>query len=72
MPNMSAAKKGSERTGAERGADPKPDADDLKRRFREALDAKHGREGEDHLDYSPPASAHGPVDAKRVFRRKTG
>lgn len=50
--------------------------DETKRRFREALAAKHGREadGEAHLDAEPGAnvSTHGPVDAKRTFRRKTG
>ena len=49
--------------------------DDTKRRFRQALDAKHGREaeGEAHLDTeASQTQAHGPVDAKRTFRRKTG
>jgi hypothetical protein len=45
-----------------------------KRRFREALEAKQGRQGADHVDADPHPSehAHGPVDAKRTFRRKTG
>lgn len=45
-----------------------------KRRFREALEAKQGRHGEDHVENDPhPADhAHGPVNEKRVFRRKTG
>ncbi|HZA05669.1 MAG TPA: DUF5302 domain-containing protein [Propionibacteriaceae bacterium] len=49
--------------------------DDTKRRFREALDAKQGREaeGEAHLDAEPrDTHAHGPMDTKRTFRRKTG
>ena len=47
--------------------------DETKRKFREALEAKKGRKGEDHLDGgSHPANPHGPVDAKRVFRRKSG
>lgn len=47
--------------------------DDTKRRFREALEAKKGRKGEDHLQAGKPsAQPHGPVDAKRVFRRKSG
>ena len=51
---------------------PKPE-DETKRKFREALEAKQGRRGEDHLDNpSTNAHAHGPVDAKRTFRRKTG
>ncbi|HET9873322.1 MAG TPA: DUF5302 domain-containing protein [Propionibacteriaceae bacterium] len=44
-----------------------------KRKFREALEAKKGRRGEDHIDSDqPPVHAHGPVESKRVFRRKTG
>ena len=47
--------------------------DETKRKFREALAAKQGREGEDHTNLAPGEShAHGPVDAKRTFRRKTG
>lgn len=47
--------------------------DETKRRFREALDAKKARPGETHLDGgSHPRQPHGPVDAKRVFRRKSG
>lgn len=47
--------------------------DDTKRKFREALEAKKGRRGEDHLDGgTQPVHPHGPVDAKRVFRRKSG
>ena len=48
-------------------------ADDMKAKFREALEAKKGRRGEDHLDAGQqPVHAHGPVEAKRTFRRKTG
>lgn len=47
--------------------------DDTKRKFREALQAKKGRDGEAHLDAGPQkVHPHGPVDAKRVHRRKTG
>jgi hypothetical protein len=48
--------------------------DETKRKFREALAAKQGRKGEDHIDNAPQhGQAHGPVDAKRTtFRRKTG
>jgi hypothetical protein len=54
---------------------PQTDLDETKRKFREALEAKQGRaaEGEDHTNLAPGDShAHGPVDAKRTFRRKTG
>nr|WP_294691714.1 DUF5302 domain-containing protein [uncultured Friedmanniella sp.] len=48
-------------------------ADEMKAKFREALQAKKGRRGEDHLDAGQqPAHAHGPVETKRTFRRKTG
>jgi hypothetical protein len=47
--------------------------DETKRKFREALEAKQGREGEAHLDNETPIQhAHGPVETKRTFRRKTG
>jgi hypothetical protein len=48
-------------------------ADETKRKFREALEAKKNRRGEDHIDDGQQhVHAHGPVDSKRVFRRKTG
>ena len=48
-------------------------AEATKRKFREALEHKKNRHGEDHLDEGAPnVQAHGPVDSKRVFRRKTG
>lgn len=51
---------------------PQPE-DETKRKFRQALEAKHGRQGEAHLDGGKDqAQPHGPVDAKRVHRRKTG
>jgi Family of unknown function (DUF5302) len=47
--------------------------EETKRKFKQALDAKKGRQGEDHVDGGPQQGhAHGPVEAKRVFRRKTG
>ncbi|HKO85658.1 MAG TPA: DUF5302 domain-containing protein [Actinomycetota bacterium] len=47
--------------------------EETKRKFREALEAKKGRKGEDHLDAgNQPVHPHGPVDTKRVFRRKSG
>jgi hypothetical protein len=53
------------------GKDKVPE-DETKRKFREALAAKQGRKGEDHIDNAPQhVHAHGP--AKRTtFRRKTG
>jgi hypothetical protein len=48
--------------------------DETKRKFREALAAKQGRKGEDHIDNAPQhVHGHGPADTKRTFRRrKTG
>lgn len=47
--------------------------EETKRKFREALEAKHGRHGEDHIQADPQQpDAHGPVSEKRTFRRKTG
>lgn len=51
---------------------PDPVEDETKRKFREALEAKRGRQGEDHLDTGPKAQPHGRIEAKRTFRRKTG
>jgi hypothetical protein len=54
-------------------SDPKAE-DETKRKFREALAAKQSRRtGEAHLDGGKESSQpHGPVESKRVFRRKTG
>ena len=47
--------------------------DETKRKFREALEAKQGRKGEDHINNGPQhVHGHGPVETKRNFRRKTG
>jgi len=51
--------------------------DETKRRFREALAAKQGRKGEDHVHEHTDRGQqhvhnHGPVETKRTFRRKTG
>ena len=48
-------------------------AEETKRKFREALEAKKGRHGEDHLEGGQqPGHAHGRIETKRTFRRKTG
>ena len=55
------------------GSKPEAADDETKRKFREALAAKQGRQGEDHMDAGPTnPHPHGPVSAKRTFRRKTG
>ncbi len=59
-------------TDSETPAEESP-AEATKRKFREALDAKKARHGEDHLDGGQtPGHAHGRVETKRTFRRKTG
>ncbi len=52
---------------------PQSSAEETKRKFREALAAKKGRQGEDHVDGGQSQGhAHGRIETKRTFRRKTG
>jgi hypothetical protein len=49
--------------------------DETKRKFREALDRKKAKSagGSDHKDGGDKRSrAHGPVESRREFRRKSG
>ncbi|HYY12430.1 MAG TPA: DUF5302 domain-containing protein [Kineosporiaceae bacterium] len=51
--------------------------DDVKRKFREALERKQGRaaqqgEAGDKGDHSKIHGAHGPESTQRSFRRKSG
>jgi Family of unknown function (DUF5302) len=51
--------------------------DDVKRRFREALERKQGRQADkagdaDSKDASKIHGAHGPAAMRRSFRRKSG
>ncbi len=64
----------SKKSSPKSGPKPASAPDETKQKFREALAAKQAREGEAHLDggQDPAAQPHGPVDAKRVYRRKTG
>jgi hypothetical protein len=58
---------------ASQPTDSESPTDETKRKFREALAAKKTRQGEDHLDGGQGAGhAHGRVESKRTFRRKTG
>jgi hypothetical protein len=55
-------------------ADPQQE-DDNKRKFREALDRKRAKAagGSDHKDGGGKQSrAHGPLESRREFRRKSG
>ncbi|BBU21679.1 DUF5302 domain-containing protein [Mycobacterium xenopi] len=57
---------------------PGPDStfdDETKRKFREALDRKKAKaaSGSDHKDAgAKQPRAHGPVESRREFRRKSG
>ena len=59
------------------GDDTKPDLDEVKRKFREALDRKHGANAEAHAQNGRDTGkgvhgAHGPASSRRSFRRKSG
>jgi|GraSoiStandDraft_5_1057265.scaffolds.fasta_scaffold181291_2 hypothetical protein len=60
--------------GAASPAPPKPDLNDTKRKFREALERKRGNhasaEGVDHT--GKVHGSHGPAASRRSFRRKSG
>ena len=52
-----------------------PEEDDNKRKFREALERKNAKSagGTDHKDKGgKQPRAHGPVENRREFRRKSG
>jgi hypothetical protein len=62
---------------AEAAVEGASDADDVKRRFREALERKQNKHAEgtttgDGGDQSKVHSAHGPAHQQRQFRRKSG
>jgi len=54
----------------------KPDIDEVKRKFREALDRKHASHVSDAGDAGKAQGkvngAHGPAASRRSFRRKSG
>jgi hypothetical protein len=53
----------------------KTSAEDVKRKFREALDKKHahgGRDVSDDGEHAKIHDAHGPAKAQQMFRRKSG
>jgi len=62
-------------TAATDDTEPEPTDDDVKARFREALERKQARNrmGEEHADArSKVHDAHGPAAGRRTFRRKSG
>jgi len=62
--------------GAERGAGVGPDLDEMKRKFRAALDRKRGTHAganaEGAQDTGKVPGSHGPAASRRSFRRKSG
>lgn len=53
------------------------DPDDIKRKFREALDRKNHRHADselaqDNADHARGPQPHGPASQQRQFRRKSG
>jgi Family of unknown function (DUF5302) len=66
---------GSEKTGRDASADP-GEMDDLKRKFREALDRKNDRHTTASAEGTQATGkvhdVHGPASSRRSFRRKSG
>lgn len=62
--------------GATTGEAAKPDLDETKRKFREALERKHQAhsesQGKGGRDGGKISGAHGPAASRRNFRRKSG
>jgi hypothetical protein len=62
--------------GAERGAGVGPDLDEMKRKFRAALDRKRGTHASANADGAQDTGkvhgSHGPAASRRSFRRKSG
>ncbi len=63
-------------TAGEAGESAKPDLDETKRKFREALERKHQAhnegQGKGGRDDGKIHGAHGPAASRRNFRRKSG
>ncbi len=61
---------------AQAGETAKPDLDETKRKFREALERKHQAhsegQGKGNRDGGKINGAHGPAASRRNFRRKSG
>ncbi|MEV0220989.1 DUF5302 domain-containing protein [Streptomyces sp. NPDC050704] len=79
MTAESAPQEGSEPTDVEEPAPATDDdgQDDLKRKFREALERKRGKQADaaaqaGNTDASKIRGTHGPAASQRSFRRKSG
>jgi hypothetical protein len=71
------AKAGPGPESAEDEAEPERAEDELKRKFRAALDRKRGQQAEHNQTQNGKGSgkvqgAHGPAQSRRSFRRKSG
>jgi Family of unknown function (DUF5302) len=69
------ARQGSKSSTSAEPAEPPGSDDETKRKFREALDRKMANSsgGSDHKDSGGKQSrAHGPMESRREFRRKSG
>jgi hypothetical protein len=72
--------KESEKSGSDKGVQgdqpaAESQAEEVKRKFREALDKKHAHGGRDVSEDGDAAKihdAHGPAKAQQMFRRKSG
>jgi len=73
-PAPEAAPEAAEEEAAPHADAAKPDLDEMKRKFREALERKRGShasaEGADHT--GKVHGSHGPAASRRSFRRKSG
>jgi hypothetical protein len=69
-----AATEPSAASASKPSAGAKPDLDETKRKFREALDRKRGAHAsaEGAQDTGKVHGAHGPAASRRSFRRKSG
>ena len=67
---------GPDEHGAEHGAGANPDLDEMKRKFRAALDRKRGTHASANADGAQDTGkvhgSHGPAASRRSFRRKSG
>jgi hypothetical protein len=67
---------GPDEHGDEHGAGANPDFDEMKRKFRAALDRKRGTHAsanaEGAQDTGKVHGSHGPAASRRSFRRKSG
>jgi hypothetical protein len=75
-PVPSAEREADEQGADEHGAGANPDLDEMKRKFRAALDRKRGTHAtgnaEGAQDTAKVHGSHGPAASRRSFRRKSG